>query len=203
MGLIRTVAPGPLFTAQQIRDWLRLDDDAEDATLVRLAAVGVEELDGSDGWLGRALRPQTWTLILDGFPCSGWIRIPMPPLIGVDEIAYVDAAGADQVLAPAIYQVVGQGGSQPAHIELRDGQAWPDTARRSETVTITFRCGYAETGTGDDVVITVPASIQQAVLEMVANMFSNRGEGCGEAFDKMMDGTTGPKLSKYQIHWFA
>lgn len=200
MGMIRTEAPAAMFTADEIRAWLRLDEDDEDATLLRLAEVGTEELDGSDGWLGRALRPQTWKLRLDGFGCTK-IRIPLPPLIEVSEIAYVDTDGADQTVDDAVFQVVGAGGSQPAHIELREDQAWPDTARRAEAVTITFICGYAEAG--DPPVKAVPASIQQAILEMVANMFANRGEGCGEAFDKMMEGTTGPKLSKYQIHWFA
>ena len=200
MGLIRTVAPAAMFTAEEVRTWLRIDVTNEDATLLRLAQVGTEELDGSDGWLGRALRPQTWTLKLDGFDCAS-IRIPMPPLISVTGIEYVDPDGDDQDLDLGVYQVVGIGGSQPAHIELREGQSWPDTARQAEAVTITFVCGYAETG--EPPAKTVPATIQQAILEMVANMFANRGDDAGEAFEKMMGGTTGPKLSKYQIYWFA
>lgn len=124
-----------------IDDWDTLLQDQVDA------AHG--QLDGYAGRLGRALAPQTWILYLPGFPAAGSpgsvlaiIRLPLPPLLSVTSITYVDTNGVTQTLSSSLYQVLD---GERAEIRPAYGQVWPatriDTAR---AVAITFECGYEQ-----------------------------------------------------------
>src|SRR5690606_26486303 len=104
--------------------------------------AATEYLDGEAGLLSRCLAPQTWLGAIDGtWPrfalpiraidpsqygtwCSG-IVIPLPPLIEVETIKYVDPSGSLQVLDPSQYVVLGAHGHDPARIVPATGVTWP------------------------------------------------------------------------------
>ena len=140
-----TAPPAEPVTLAEQKAHMRVDFDADDTLIEALIKTARQHLDGPDGWLGRALVQQTWDMRLDGFPLissGGEIRIPLAPLISVDQITYRDPDGQTQTLASSVYQVV-DGGSQRAFVTLEPNQAWPGTQDRHDAVTVRFTAGYA------------------------------------------------------------
>jgi uncharacterized phiE125 gp8 family phage protein len=114
-----------------------LEEDQDAVIAARLRAA-VAQIDGRDGWLGRCLITQTWTLWLGEFPRT--IRVPLPPLQEVEEIRYVDPDGATQTLDPGAYHVAGVGGA--GRIVPAIGQTWPATRCLPEAVQVDFTAGF-------------------------------------------------------------
>jgi hypothetical protein len=94
----------------------------QDGILTAALKASVGQLDpASGGWLGRALRSQTWELRLPGFyghhrhdhrhfghPQA--IPLPYPPLISVVSIKYDDAGGTEHTLVESTdFRVLGVG----------------------------------------------------------------------------------------------
>ena len=119
---------------------LGISDTSQDAVITAAIAAVAADLDpASNGWLGRALRPQTWELQLLSFndrrssPRPHYnlhaIPLPYPPLISIVSVKYLDMAGVDQPLTlGAGFRVLGIG--QPfarQAIAPLYGQSWPAT----------------------------------------------------------------------------
>ena len=112
-------------------------------------------------WTSKALRPQTWELLLDRFPV-GRIVLPRPPLVALTSLAYIDELGAPQTLSalapsPPIappppagdFLVKRSGHYRKAELwpmPTRSGYGvWPATQLgRPDAVTITFDCGVPD-----------------------------------------------------------
>ncbi|SDD72019.1 head-tail connector protein [Rhodospira trueperi] len=136
-----------------------------DAADVRsLIDAAVAELDGWDGFLGRCLIEQSWTLYLDGFPRSD-LLVPLPPLIAVDAIEYDDTSGSAVTLDPSAYRVAGIGGDGRIVPVTR----WPSTPTTPECVRVAFTAGF-----GDDPA-AVPMPIRQWIKDRVADRYGQRG----------------------------
>jgi uncharacterized phiE125 gp8 family phage protein len=137
---------------------------AQNARLEAMIAGVVSSLDGYHGELGRALIEQEWELALDAFPSSA-ICLPLPPLLTVESVKYIDPDGAEQTLASSAYTVEpGEHGFvMPAY-----GTSWPTIRAQPLAVRVRFKAGY---GTAGD---KVPAAIRSAILLRVADLFENR-----------------------------
>ena len=140
---------------------LRIDGTGEDANVSSLIARGTGY---AQKQTGRALVSQQWRLVLDCFP-SGAIKLPLPPLVSVESITYLDEAGALQTLDPADYLVnpfgiVGE--VTPAY-----GKSWPATRSQAMAVKVAFTCGYGDAD-------SVPEEIKGAILLMVGHLDQNR-----------------------------
>lgn len=119
------------------------NDGAEDThieDLIGAATAMAEE------HTGRALMPQTWRLILSGFP-SGKIVLPRPPLVEITSFTYIDSDGTEQslVASPAQYEVSPSGFYAKASISPVAGESWPSTQEREDAVTIEFEAGFSDT----------------------------------------------------------
>jgi uncharacterized phiE125 gp8 family phage protein len=173
----------------EVKAHLRVDHDNDDALLGALIVAAREHLDGRDGWLGRALMPQTWQLVMDHFPFATdrylgirypepeWfaIRVPLPPLISVVSIKYIDSEGEEQILAEEQYVV--DTASEPARIYPAYGTTWPTTRCIPNAVTVDFECGYPfgePEGCPPVAPVTVPRPIRMAMLGLVAHWYENR-----------------------------
>jgi hypothetical protein len=151
---------------------------ASDAAVLSWIKAARQRIDGADGVLGRALINQGWDLVLDGFPCT-WARrpagesrpgyrldirapryhdaeiaIPLVPLVSVDAVRYLDAAGGEQTLDPSAYRVIK---GEPGYIVPARGTTWPGTDAYPGSVTISFTAGYGAAGTD------VPEAIRAAI----------------------------------------
>src|SRR6185369_8190715 len=84
-----------VVSLDDMKEHLRVDADNtdDDDVIDAFTAATTQHLDGRDGLLGRALIDQTWELRLSWFPCYGLLRLPLPPLIEVVSVKYIDADG--------------------------------------------------------------------------------------------------------------
>jgi uncharacterized phiE125 gp8 family phage protein len=130
--------------------------DAAIGAQVAAARTWVEE------YTHRALLTQTWRLDASGFADRIWLPRASPGQSVV--VKYYSTAGVLTTLATSVYRL--QSASSPAHIELIDGQSWPDVALRADAVQITYVCGWE---TADD----VPASLKHAILMLTSHFFEN------------------------------
>lgn len=137
-------AVSPL-TLEETKRHLRVveENTDDDAYIQELIDAATAELDGENGWLGRALITQTWTLHMDRFPASDCgISIPLPPLVSVTEIRYFDSNNDAQVLDADYYTVDGR--REPGQIKNIYGRTWPSTYPVAGAVEIEFIAGYGD-----------------------------------------------------------
>ena len=149
---------------ERVRDqWLRAaHTDVEDAQIdqmIRAATAAAEDL------TQRALMPQTWQMVLDGFPW-GDIVLERPPLIAVTSVDWIDASGVVQALTgspQASYDVVPSGFYSKARLKVLPGGSWPMPRSQPEAVTITYQAGYTD---ADHVLSTIVTGIELMVGEL-------------------------------------
>ena len=164
--MIRSVAPSKLpVSVAQAKAQARYTLDDQDSVFERLVGAVTGQLDGRDGWLGRAIMTQTWQLHLDSFPCRQ-IKLPFPPLQSVSSISYVDTDGAPQTYSSSLYEVVTA--AEPGLVQPIYGGSWPATRVQKNAVTITYVAGYADAA-------SVPPQLQSYILAMVEHYWRNRG----------------------------
>jgi uncharacterized phiE125 gp8 family phage protein len=177
LDLVLVTAPDsqPL-TRDAVKAHLRIDadDTDQDDKLDLLIDTAGQQLDGPAGTLGRALVAQTWTLYLDRFPVA-WgglghsarhaaIRLPLPPLIAIVSITYLDADGDRQPLAEDQYDVRD---GEAAIVQPAYGCSWPAARCCPRSVAITFTAGYGEAD-------GLPKPLLSAMLLMIGDLFENR-----------------------------
>lgn len=182
----------PVVTLAEAKSQLRVEASDEDAYIQGLVETATQRLDGADGFLGRALNPQTWDWEIAngssdgglhwGDEPHGWraryhhlsgYSVPLPPLISVDSVKYVDPAGVTQALDPSLYIVRGAGSSSGGFLDRAYQARWPamliDPSHGG--MTIRFTAGYP---LGDSDAVTVPAPIKQAILLTVSRLYEQR-----------------------------
>ncbi|SFB52335.1 phage conserved hypothetical protein, phiE125 gp8 family [Rhizobium sp. NFR07] len=170
--MLKLVTPpaAPVVSLAEAKTHLRVLHDDEDDYIEALVDTAVGMIDGADGWLGRAIAPQTWQLSLDRFPCSddngrsGRLHLPLAPLLAVDTVEFIGSDGIDGEISD--YRVFGVGSTQPGYIKPARSSSWPSTDCEPEVIRITFTAGY------DD----VPKGIKHAILLMIGHWFENREE---------------------------
>lgn len=150
-------------TLDEVRDQLVIEHQDDDAWLkakILEATVRVQE------FASKACIEQTMKLRLDGWPSSGEIRLPRPPLISVTSIQYVDVDGNTQTWSSANYVV--DAVAEPARITRAYGVSFPGLRAIPNNVIITYKAGCLSRG---DVRL---APAREAILELLALWYSNR-----------------------------
>ncbi len=154
----------------------RVDHDVDDDILQLYIAAVISHLDGKDGYLQRALRPQVWEVAYDSFPCYGPLFIPLPPTISIDSLKYDDAEGTEQTIDPDSYYT--DLTSLPGRVEAAYAYTWPTTLQGPSRVRVRFTAGYADldspSGSSAGLITGVPTAIKAAILLMVGDLFMNR-----------------------------
>src|ERR1044072_2330595 len=117
MALFRVVKPAAaIISVTEMKQHLRVEEattDHDDLIAALIDAV-TQRLDGPDGLLQRALQQQTWDLKFDCFPWRHClIRIPLPPLIAIESVKYIDKDGVEGTVSTDDYRVIGVAGSPP------------------------------------------------------------------------------------------
>ena len=148
----------------EMRDYLRLDTDAEDALvadLIRAARLAVEAASRS------ILIASRWRLALDAWPPDGLVAVPLWPVLAIERIRVAASPASPAAdLGPELYRLdLSASGQVRIRIDPRAlGAAEPGG------ITIDVRAGY-----GADAA-AIPASLVQAVRVLVARWFENRGD---------------------------
>ena len=135
------------------------DEDALLATLITAARARAE-------WhTGRAFVAQSWILRLDAWPYDGVAEIPLPPLQAVSEVAVHTNNGLRTALPSDAYWV--DKASEPGRLILNDP---PPDLRSRDCLEIAFTAGFGA---------AVPAALREAILQIVADLYTHRGEENG------------------------
>ena len=138
------------------------DDDALVTTLITAARARAE-------WhTGRALITQGWTLWLDTWP--GIVTLPLPPLQSVTSVTAYARDDTASIVDPAS-TIVDHAANRLAR---KQSCAPPSDLRRINAVAIAFTAGYGAAATD------VPAPLREAILELIAFLYENRGEAPAE-----------------------
>lgn len=145
-----------VVTLTEAKQMLGIGGTDQDVLLQAAIYAAVDNLDAASGWLGRALRAQTWELQLRSFddrrakvaPFNNPLAIPLPypPLLSIVSVKYFDVSGVDQTLVLGTgYRVLGLGAplERQAVAPVYNG-AWPVARADDASVRIRFICGYDE-----------------------------------------------------------
>jgi hypothetical protein len=164
----------------------------------------------------RSLLTQTWELSFDRFPvgiCRGngdlgernlppraWgeILLPRGPVQAITSIKYIDLIGAQQTIAPNIYQL--DTASDPAELSLAYNQSWPAARGDKGGITVTYTVGYGDTAAN------VPDSIIAWMLMNIASLYEHRESVVVDGRVAMLELTTicDSLLTPYIIpYWVA
>lgn len=149
-------------TVTEVETHLRLATGSENIYLGTLIAAAREYC---ELFQNRAYISQTWELTLDEWPCFP-IKLPMPPLISITSIKYMDYLNAENTWAASNYIV--DTDSEPGRIALAYNISLPTTILRPiNAVKIRYVAGYANAA-------AVPLRIKQAILLLIGHMYENR-----------------------------
>jgi len=177
-------------TMQQVRDYIKQDDNNEDAFISELI---VSSRRMCERFTRRALITQTWKLFLDNWPSFNsshdwWdgtrqgadiphnrdsIDLPQAPLQSITSITTYDDADVATVWASSNYFV--DSVSEPGRIVVRSGSSWPTTARVANGIEIVFVCGYGIAPQD------VPQELRDGMLKLISKMFQCRGDSVEKA----------------------
>jgi uncharacterized phiE125 gp8 family phage protein len=170
-------APAAIVSYEEAVARLRLSgsaDEKEDVEAMIAAATG--NIDGPQGWLGRSIGPQTLEVDFDGFDDLA-NDLPFGPVIAIDAVSYLDAAGVRHDIAAAGYELLGD------RLVPAIGSSWPAstywaTDGRAAT-RVRYRAGYVVDSAANPLVAAIPAPIKAAVLLMVGDLYANRDTTSG------------------------
>lgn len=148
--------PEPAVTVDEAKANSRVPDDIEDALIlgfIRSAGAYAET------YCGRAFGPQTWEVVLDGFPATD-IDLPVGPVASVTSITYLDPAGVSTpLLASGAWEL--EEFSDPGTI--RRLGSWPVTCTSRSAVLVRYVAGLGW-----------PEEVRDAVLLMVGQRINQR-----------------------------
>ena len=143
----------------EAKAFLKIDDTAEDGlirTLIAAARLHVE------GVTGRALLAQSWRLVLDNWPVTRMIKLPVTPLMSVTAISAIDPSGASHEVGLEQFQ------SDRERLLLPRRIAGMPSLQAYQGIEIDYVAGY---GSAAD---EVPADLRQAVLLLIAHWHEHR-----------------------------
>jgi uncharacterized phiE125 gp8 family phage protein len=158
--------PGVPLTLAEAKLHCRVDGADDDTLIGSLIAAVTEHLDGRRGYLGRCLIGQSWEYRAHCFPWCDGIEIPLPPLLSVESVKYIDQAGAEQTLAADQYVV--DAATYQGQVRRAYNVFWPVTRLEDYAVRIAFTAGFGDAA-------DVPQPIKTAMLMIIEQLYDKRG----------------------------
>lgn len=188
-----------ILSLNDFKDFVVDMPDSENTEALLAVQSAVEDLEQHTG---RSYGVRTYDLVLDKFPGDDYICLPMPPLISVASVKYIDSSDVEQTLVlDTDYSVYGVGqegfntmGVYGGYIQYVSGVGWPADANvdKPEIVTIRFLAGYSTPG-------TIPALARMAARIRANKYYSFKGATYDEEADKLYWETIQPLI----VHSFA
>lgn len=163
-GIIEVREQGFATTAvslETVKQFLKVDGEDQDAEIELTIAAAQADLEATTGL---KLIDQSFLVTVDSF--SELDHLQVGPVTAIEEIAYDDAAGTEQLLAANVYELFGSGldrGVRPAF-----GQSWPTVRPARAAVRAKLRVGY-----GPDV-RSVPTNLRHALLALIRGKLEDR-----------------------------
>jgi len=151
------------ISLEEAKIFLRVSDTADDqliTTLIAAARVHVETLTRS------AMITQTWRKVLDCWPSSNQVEMPLGPFQTLLSIRVYDAANVATTLPLA--QFLPEESSRPARIALPTKIADQPIKRDRAAIEIDYQVGFG-TNAAD-----VPIDLKQSLLTLIGHWYQNR-----------------------------
>ena len=158
------------LTVQEVANYLRVDDLAEETTLLGMLITAARQ--NVEQYLNKFIATQTVEFAFDTFEDTFELT---SPLQSVESIKYLDRNNVEQTLASNQYLVNSY--EEPATITPAFGVAYPDTYEVSNAVKIRCVVGYTTGDSPDD--FPMPEPIKFAMLLTIGDLYANR-EGVGD-----------------------
>lgn len=163
------------------------EDDALITSLIVAARSECEHL------IGRALVTQVWERVIDAFP-QAEIELGMPPVQSINQITYVDTAGATQTLVGGSYYVLDNVSDLEAFALPAVGYTWPATLDTANAVRVRFTAGYGAAS-------AVPDAIKAWLKIRVATLYKFREQLiAGVSVADLPRGYVDALLDRYRIY---
>lgn len=160
---IRVVEPlGYPVSLDEAKVHCHVDGADEDDYLTALIEAAVDHLDGYSGILGKCLMAQSWQ---QAFDCWQDFRLELGPVMELQEIAYIDGDGVDQLFDLSSVRLEHR--VRDCFVCLKSGQSWPEADLAAGPIKVTWQAGYADAD-------KVPAGVKHAIKLMIGHWFENR-----------------------------
>ena len=168
---IITPATLKALTVQEVKDYLRVDSNAEDTLLGVLIDASTQM---AESYLGRFLLTTVIEEFYDFFPVyktgvdpfhgdRNIIYLSRGPVQSVASVKYIDGNGNEQTVTASDYRT--DLVSEPSRIMPNEG--WLGTKDTVNAVIIRYTGGYTQAS-------DVPANIKMAMLLMIGEMYEKR-----------------------------
>lgn len=166
MNRVVVITPPATFpvTLAEAKAHLRYTATDQDGLIMGLVEAAT---DYAEAFTGRAFIDRTLDFYLDKFPV-GAIELPLPPLIEVSGLFYVDDDGNEQQFTTFEVDTA----SHPGRIYLNSSTSWPTPRDAANAVRIRYRAGYLDSASPPSP--AVPASIMAAILLTIGTLFEHR-----------------------------
>lgn len=188
-----------------VKNYLKVDDTADDALitfLIKAAAAYVEK------YTNRVLLETQFQTYRNNFGYSDlWfpysndygcgIELKRSPFVSLDSYTYKNTDNIETVVGPTLYYITDK--VDYSRILLIPGKAYPtDVLCVQQAIKILFTAGY---GTSQD---DIPVELQEAMLQIVADMYTNRGDcmtasGISCSCDKFLSAASKVLLDQFRI----
>lgn len=153
------VAEGPAVepvSLEELKAQLGVTLDLDDALLTRKLRAARQHV---ERFIGRPLLATLHEGVLDRFPRAE-IGLPVTPVLGVEQVGYIDGRGVLQVVPAGAYEVDGFG--EEGWIIPHADTVWPATMATINAVRVRWTAGLAQNAEG------VPETLREAVLMLAA-----------------------------------
>ena len=127
-------------STEEMKLWVKQDDDADDSLIDALIRAGVEMV---ETYTGKRLITQTWARYFDSFPLNGYFYLNNSPIQSITSITYYDAQGDSQTLSTDVYALENQNEDR-SRVYLKENQIFPNTQNQLDSVTVTYVCGFGD-----------------------------------------------------------
>lgn len=196
------------LTLTEVKEHLRYTPDDQDTYLTNLITVAREFFEETTSV---AIGTQTWKQTMDGWPrqreqwWDGALQMAVSELDGGDylQTIYLQRFPLQSVSSITVYDTDGTSTAvtvsstfnvdtenMPGRLRLKFGATWPIALRNINSVEIVYVAGYT----------TLPSPIKQALLQMIAHMFTHRGDcSMGDAYVKSGAKQIGDRYSRKTI----
>lgn len=168
-------------TLTELKAHLRVDSSLDDAELgdkLSEARKTIEQM------TGRAFFTQTRTLSFNRFDfTTDKIYLPGAPVSAINNVAYVDLNGSNQIWSSTGYNLVV---GSPSYLQLAYNEDWPDHRGLRDRIVITYVCGVSDVA---DIDVRVKAACKLHVeLNYDREELSDKSaERLGMAFDSLIN----------------
>jgi len=184
-------APAASLSLTELKEFLHVDGNAEDATLSSLIAAAT---DLAESYMGFKLLEQVWQVWLDGFPQSQrrsadqeWtgtqeghfgtlfggtdslLELPIGPCRSLEKLETFgdDGVPVESLVSDYIVDLV----SSKMRVALKSGGSWPSSSLRAfNSICLTVKVGRYDSAAA------IPKGIVECIKGTCAHLYENRGD---------------------------